>query len=73
MNYDIAIIIPTLNEEKFISRCINSILKQSFDFEKMDVMVVDGGSTDKTVEIVKSYQKLYKNIRLLENKKKSNL
>ena len=70
MNYDIAIIIPTLNEEKFISRCINSILKQSFDFEKMDVMVVDGGSTDKTVEIVKSYQKLYKNIRLLENKKK---
>lgn len=70
MKYDVAIIIPTLNEENFISRCINSIIKQSFNFTNMDIMVVDGGSTDKTREIVRSYQKQYKNIRLLDNKKK---
>lgn len=70
MKYDVAIIIPTLNEEKFISRCINSIIKQSFNFTNMDIMIVDGGSTDKTLKIVRSYQKQYKNIRLLDNKKK---
>ena len=57
MNYDVAIIIPTLNEENFISHCINSIIKQSLNFTNMDIMVVDGGSTDKTLEIVRSYQK----------------
>lgn len=70
MNYDVAIIIPTLNEENFISHCINSIIKQSLNFTNMDIMVIDGGSTDKTLEIVRSYQKQYKNIRLLDNKKK---
>ena len=37
MNYEVAIVIPTLNEERFISRCLNSIIKQTYEFEKMDV------------------------------------
>lgn len=34
MNYEVAIVIPTLNEEHFISRCLNSIIKQTYEFEK---------------------------------------
>lgn len=34
MNYEVAIVIPTLNEERFISRCLNSIIKQTYEFEK---------------------------------------
>lgn len=71
MNYEVAIIIPTLNEERFISRCLNSIIKQTYEFEKMDVMIIDGGSNDKTKDIVAEYQKSHQNIRFIENKKKN--
>lgn len=65
--YKVAVIIPTLNEEKFIARCLDSVIDQSYSFEEMDVMVVDGGSSDKTQEIVNQYHKKYENIRLLNN------
>ena len=70
MNYEVAIVITTLNEERFISRCLDSIIKQTFKFEKMDVMIIDGGSNDKTKDIVAKYQKSHQNIRFIENKKK---
>lgn len=70
MNYEVAIVIPTLNEERFISRCLNSIIKQTYEFEKMDVMIIDGGSNDKTKDIVAEYQKSHQNIRFIKNKKK---
>ncbi len=47
------IIIPTYNSENTLSNSIDSILKQTFtDFE---ILIMDGVSTDKTVEIAKSY------------------
>ncbi|OGG13217.1 hypothetical protein A3D77_00660 [Candidatus Gottesmanbacteria bacterium RIFCSPHIGHO2_02_FULL_39_11] len=49
-----SIIIPVLNEEEFIGRLLNNLVKQTeHDFE---VYVVDGNSTDKTASIVKSYE-----------------
>jgi len=65
--YKVAIVIPTLNEERFIKRCLDSVRQQSYPFNQMDVMVVDGGSTDQTREIVKDYAVEYPNIRLLQN------
>lgn len=67
MKYTVAIIIPTLNEEKFLSQCLDSVIAQSFPFEEMDIMVVDGGSRDKTREIVNEYHQHYENIRLIDN------
>lgn len=67
MKYKVAVIIPTLNEEKFIARCLDSVIGQSYPFEKMDVMVIDAGSRDRTQEIVNQYHKKYENIRLLNN------
>lgn len=65
--YPVAVIIPTLNEEKFIESCINSVIQQTFPFEEMDVMIVDGGSTDRTREIVTRMSERYPNIRLIDN------
>lgn len=65
--YKVAVIIPTLNEEKFIARCLDSIISQSFPFTNMDIMIIDGGSKDKTREIVEQYIEKYDNIRLLAN------
>ena len=66
-SYTIAIIIPTLNEERFIESCIASVRAQSYPFAKMDVMVIDGGSTDRTREIVSALHTEYPNIRLIHN------
>ena len=63
----VAVIIPTLNEEKFIARCLDTVISQSYPLEEMDIMVVDGGSKDKTCDIINEYHKKYDNIRLLNN------
>lgn len=47
----LSIIIPTLNEEKYLPRLLDSIYKQ--DYKDYEVIVSDAGSTDKTSEIVK--------------------
>jgi glycosyltransferase involved in cell wall biosynthesis len=67
----ISVIIPTYNEEKFISCCLDSILLQDFPKEKMEVFVVDGISSDDTRNIVIDYCKLYSFIHLLDNSEKT--
>ena len=48
----ITIIVPCLNEEKYIVNCLNSILCSDYDMSKMEIFIVDGMSSDKTREIV---------------------
>jgi glycosyltransferase involved in cell wall biosynthesis len=67
---EISVIIPIYNEEKYIAKCLDSIIKSDFDKDKMEVLLVDGGSSDKTVEIIKEYQKKYPFFKLLHNPKK---
>ena len=49
----ISIIIPTLNEEKYLERLLKSIEKQ--DFEDYEIIVSDSNSDDNTMEIAKKY------------------
>ena len=65
--YNIAVIIPTLNEEKFIAQCLDSVISQSYPIEDIDLMVIDGGSSDKTRDIIHNYHEKYPNIRLIDN------
>ncbi len=48
----ISVVVPTLNEEAYIERCLMSLSSQDFPHE---IIVVDGGSADKTVELAESY------------------
>lgn len=50
----ISIIIPTLNEEKYLPRLLESIKNQDFE-EEYEIIVADAGSSDKTKEIAKSF------------------
>lgn len=49
----ISIIIPTYNEEKFIRECLDSLKFQTY--QKIEIIIIDDGSIDKTLEIVKKY------------------
>ncbi len=49
----VSIIVPTLEEENNIRKCLDSVTK--LDYPSYEVIVVDGGSKDKTVEIAESY------------------
>ena len=67
MSYSVAVIIPTLNEEKFIAQCLDCVIDQTYPFKELDLMVIDGGSTDGTENIVRAYSQHYPNIRFLRN------
>lgn len=67
---DVSIVIPCFNEEKYIGNCIDSFFKQSNDIV-IEVLVVDGLSTDGTVGVIEERQKRYPNqIKVVENRKK---
>ncbi|MEM0054444.1 MAG: glycosyltransferase family A protein [Nitrososphaeria archaeon] len=51
----ISIVIPTYNSEKIIDDCLKSIINQNYPKNKIEIIVVDGGSKDKTIQIAKLY------------------
>ena len=50
----VSIIILTKNEENNIQKCLNAVFSQKVDFQ-FEVIVIDSGSEDKTIDIVKKY------------------
>ncbi|HNQ68650.1 MAG TPA: glycosyltransferase family 2 protein [Bacteroidales bacterium] len=68
----VSIIIPTYNEEKYISDCLNSVIEFDYPPEYIEIFVVDGMSKDSTRNIVsENYCKIYKNIKLIDNPKRT--
>ena len=49
----ISIIIPIYNVEKYLNRCLDSVMKQSF--QDIEIILVNDGSTDNSDNIIKSY------------------
>lgn len=63
----VSLLIPCRNEEKFISVCLDSLLNNDYPKEKTEIIVIDGLSTDKTIEIVKNYVSRHSFIKLISN------
>ena len=66
MNYEISVIIPTFNREKYIGRCMRSLLTQSIGTDNFEIIIIDDGSTDDTQKILNAFKE---DIKILENKK----
>lgn len=65
----VSIIIPCYNVEKYIEKCLNSIVKQTL--KEIEIICVDDGSSDSTFEIIKAYSEIDKRIKAYtqQNKK----
>jgi len=58
----VSFIIPTLNAQKVLSKCLTSISKQNYPKSNYEILIIDGGSTDKTLDIAKKF-----NSKILKN------
>lgn len=59
----LSILIPAYNASQFLARCLDSILCQKHVNEDVEIAVIDDGSKDGTLEIIKDYSAKYGNIR----------
>ena len=66
MQHDLSIITPVFNGIRFIESCIINVIEQKCP--NLEHIIVDGGSTDGTVEIITSYAERYEHIKWVSEK-----
>lgn len=59
----VSVIIPVYNGEKYIANCIESLLVQTY--KQHEIIIIDDGSSDATLNIIKQYANKYPSIRFL--------
>ena len=66
MRPKVSIIVPIYNSEKFMDKCINSILNQTL--KEIEIILVNDGSTDRSEFICKKYENIDNRIKLISKK-----
>lgn len=68
MSVKLSVIVPVYNTEKYLERCIDSIVNQTF--KNVEILLINDGSTDNSIEICRRYEKNDERIKLI-NKQNS--
>ena len=55
----VSVIIPVRNEQPYLDACVSSLLAQDYPYEQMEILFVDGESTDATPALLEQYQKRF--------------
>ena len=63
----VSVVMPVYNEEKYIEKCVDSLLLQDYPLEQMEWIFVDGCSKDRTVELLEGYRKKYPDLIKIYN------
>ena len=66
MNNKVSIIVPIFNSENYLEKCINSIINQTY--KDIEVILINDGSTDSSIEICKKYAVKDKRIKIINKK-----
>ena len=61
----LSIVIPAYNVEKYIANCIDSCLRQDIPQNEYELVVINDGSSDGTMQIAQAYAAKYGNLRML--------
>lgn len=69
MKIKISVIMPCLNMIKYIEQCLDSVVNQTI--KDIEILIIDAGSTDGTLEIINRYSKRDQRIKLLHSNQKS--
>ena len=64
----ISVIIPVYNTEEYLQKCLNSVINQTF--KDIEIICINDGSTDKSLEILEEYSKKDDRIKILSQKNK---
>ena len=70
MKPEVSIIIPILNERDHIEKCVESVINSTKNISDMELFLIDGGSTDGTLDILSTLSSKYNFIKVLHNEKK---
>ncbi|HKK20762.1 MAG TPA: glycosyltransferase family 2 protein [candidate division Zixibacteria bacterium] len=65
--YDLAVVMPVRNEEKFLGQTLDQLYLQDFPMDRLEVVISEGGSTDRTREIAESYKSRFGSLKILDN------
>lgn len=65
--YELSVIIPVYNVEKYIAQCLDSIVNQSIGIENIEVIIVNDATPDNSMEIVEEYASRYPSIKIISN------
>lgn len=68
---DLSIIVPVYNVEKYIRPCLESIFKQGLDEDRFEVIIVNDGSTDKSMEMITDIIQQHNNITVINQENQS--
>lgn len=63
----VSVLVPARNEERNIKNCVTSLLRS--DYPRLDIIVLDDNSTDRTYDIVKEISRHHTNLRVIKGKK----
>ena len=53
----LSIIIPNYNDAKFIPQCLDSLINQKLNSDEFEIIIVNDGSTDNSLEVIQDYAK----------------
>ena len=68
LNYFITAIIPAHNEEESIKETVEHVMQLNYPKDKLEVIIANNASTDKTLKIAKQLKEKYKNIKIIDTK-----
>ncbi len=66
-NEFVSVIIPMYNAACYVGRCLRSVLEQDYPAEKVEIIVVDGVSTDSSAAVVRNFMREHPRVRLRSN------
>lgn len=67
-NIKVSIIVPVYNVEKYLNECLESAVKQTLN--NIEIIIVNDGSTDNSLSIIKEYESKYNNIKVINQTNK---